>query len=52
MGPLADFFEMKFDEIPGSNALLVRLLQDHRTNHFIGVEPGGKVDYGMFSLKA
>jgi len=47
---VADFFEMKFEEIPGSTALLRSLLQNNWNHDFIVVEPGGKVEFGMFSL--
>ena len=49
---VADFFEMKFEEIPGSDALLRGLLQGDWNHDFIVVEPGGKVESAMFGLKA
>ncbi len=47
---VAHFFEMKFEEIPGTNTLLRRLLQGNWNNDFIVVEPGGKVEFGMFGF--
>jgi hypothetical protein len=47
---VADFFGMRFEEIPGSTALLKKLVQGKWNNEFVVVEPGRKVELGMFGF--
>jgi hypothetical protein len=44
----ADFFELIYEEIPGSGALLKKLISGDWDQNFVVVEPGGRVDQGMF----
>ncbi|MBN1317573.1 MAG: DUF1638 domain-containing protein [Anaerolineales bacterium] len=46
---VADFFELAFEEIQGSNALIKRLVEGDWNNEFVIVEPGGRVEYNMFA---
>jgi hypothetical protein len=45
---VADFFDLTFEEIPGSNVLIRKLIEGDWDGNFIVVEPGGKVRYEMF----
>lgn len=47
---VANFFELKFEEIQGTNTLLKRLLQGNWDDDFIVIEPGGKVEFRMFGF--
>jgi hypothetical protein len=44
----AEFFNLTFEEIPGSNVLIRKLIQGDWDEGFVVVEPGGKVHYDMF----
>jgi hypothetical protein len=45
---LADFFDLRFEEIPGSNALLKKLIAGDWDKDFVVVGPGTIVRYDMF----
>jgi hypothetical protein len=45
----AAFFGLTFEEIPGSRALIKKLVEGNWDEDFVVVEPGGKVEYGMFA---
>ncbi len=44
----ADFFGLTFEEIPGSSALIRKLVEGKWDEDFVIVEPGGTVEYAMF----
>lgn len=44
----AEFFGLTFEEIPGSSALLKKLVEGNWDEDFVIVEPGEKVQYEMF----
>jgi hypothetical protein len=44
----AEFFDLTFEEIRGSNVLIKKLIQGDWDEGFVVVEPGGKVRYDMF----
>jgi hypothetical protein len=45
---VADFFGLTFEEIPGSNVLVRKLVAGDWDEDFVIVEPGGEVRYEMF----
>jgi hypothetical protein len=45
---VARFFSLTFEEIPGSNVLIRKLIEGDWDESFVIVEPGGKVRYDMF----
>jgi len=45
---VAEFFDLTFEEIPGSNVLIRKLIEGDWDENFVIVEPGGKVRYDMF----
>jgi hypothetical protein len=45
---VAEFFGLAFEEIPGSNVLLRKLLEGNWDEDFVIVEPGEAVRYDMF----
>ena len=45
---MAEFFDLTFEEIPGSNVLIGKLIEGDWDEDFVIVEPGGKVRYDMF----
>jgi hypothetical protein len=44
----ADFFDLAYEEIQGSDVLLRKLLQGDWDHDFVVVEPGGRVRYESF----
>lgn len=45
---VADYFDLTYEEIPGSNTLLNKLIQFDWDDDFVIVEPGERVRYDMF----
>jgi len=45
---VADLFGLTFEELPGSQALLKKLVAGHPDDDLVIVEPGGRVEYEMF----
>jgi len=46
---VADFFDLAFEEIPGSDRLIKMLMEGDWNNEFVIVEPGGRVEYSMYA---
>jgi len=47
---VARLFDLTFEEIPGSNTLINRLIEGDWAEDFVIIEPGGKVGYDMFLM--
>lgn len=45
---VAETFNLRFEEIPGSNSLIKKLLTGEWDEEFIVVQPGEKIEYDMF----
>lgn len=45
---MAETFNLRFEEIPGSNSLIKKLLTGEWDEEFIVVQPGEKIEYDMF----
>ena len=45
---VASFFSLTFEEIPGSNMLVEKLIEGRWDEDFVVIEPGGKIQYDMF----
>ncbi|MBC8492744.1 MAG: DUF1638 domain-containing protein [Chloroflexi bacterium] len=45
---VAEFFGLTFEEIPGANVLIRKLVEGDWDEDFVIVEPGGRVRYDMF----
>ncbi len=45
---MAELFELKFEELPGSNRLLEKMLEGDWDGEFIVTEPGGDISLGDF----